>query len=86
MTQIFDLLTGNAVTVLTDSEGREYAQLSTDGSRLDDNPVTSPTSPATVSDTTEQHNEDWEYELRGDRVVFDANVLKYWGVVDKREK
>jgi len=84
--QIFDLLAGNNVRIITDSSNRNYAQVVNGGTALDDLVVSYATSPATSTNSLEGHPVDWEYELRSDQVIIDAAGIKYWGVVSSRPK
>jgi len=77
---------GNTVRILTNSFGRQFAQIHPTTADLYNTEVTQPTNPNASGDSLESWGVDYEYILNVDLVIIDAAGIKYWGVTEKRPK
>ena len=76
----------NTVRILTNSFGRQFAQIHPSTAELNNIAVTQPTNPNAQGDSLESWTVDYEYILNVDLVIIDAAGIKYWGVTEKRPK
>lgn len=84
MIHTLTLLRSNPVKIVTDHNGREYAQVQ--NGQLSGDSVSPPTTPATIENHSEVHSEDWIYKVNDAQVITDAAAITYWGVTEKRPK